>query len=112
MEFPWGNELFMGEFQMINVNPWSIPGGTKISKFSNQFLRIFYMGKYEGKYTFDWEFPNDMCQSMGTFHWENKILGVLGEVTPLTGDKKPEMAYLRILPCRWDVFCLQGKRHR
>jgi len=29
---------------------------------------------------------------MGIFPGENKILGVLGEVTPLTEDKKPEMA--------------------
>lgn len=36
--------------------------------------------------------PNDKCQSMGIFQWKNKILGVLGEVSPLTGDKKPEMA--------------------
>lgn len=88
------------------------PGVQKSANFQTNFYAFFTWGNMRGKYTFDWEFPNDMCQSMGTFHWENKILGVLGEVTPLTGDKKPEMAYLRILPCRWDVFCLQGKRHR
>ena len=29
---------------------------------------------------------------MGKFHVEYKLLGVLGEFTPLTGGKKPEMA--------------------
>lgn len=49
MEFPLGNELLIGKFQTINANLWGISGGTKISGFSNQFLRILFMGKYEGE---------------------------------------------------------------
>ena len=49
---------------MISANPWGILGGIKIGGFIEQFLNILFMGKL----TFDWEFPNDMCQSMGIFH--------------------------------------------
>lgn len=52
VEIPWGNDLLMGNFQMINANLWGISGGTKISGFSNQFLRILFMGKYEGEMSF------------------------------------------------------------
>lgn len=42
--------------------------------------------------SFPWGISNEKCQFMGNLHGEYKLLGGLGEFTPLTGGKKPEMA--------------------
>lgn len=52
LEIPWGNDLLMGNFQGESRIHGEISGGTKISGFSNQFLRILFMGKYEGEMNF------------------------------------------------------------
>lgn len=41
---------------------------------------------------FLWGISNEKCQFMGKSHEKYKILGVLGEFTPLTGGKKLEIA--------------------
>ena len=59
------------------------------------------------KWTFHREFPNDMCQAMGIFHGEDKISGVLGEFTPLTGGKSQR--WLSCVSCHVGGECIVCK---
>lgn len=77
---------------MKNVNPWGISGEIKNRDFKCISYQIFSMGKIHREMNFPWGISNEKCQFMGNFLGEYKILGVLGEFTPLTGGKKPEMA--------------------